>query len=148
MFYSARNLYNSRLNFPLLLEKVVDGRQLIRAIAYIVQTPDVDQTSFIEMLTRTGFEIQSKALKVRPDGSTKGDWDMGLAIDAISLSDRVDVVILVSGDGDFAALVNMLKSRGVRVEVMSFVGSTAEELISVASSFYPIEKDMLIKEKR
>src|SRR5919199_4913024 len=135
MFYSAKHQYRAKLDFAKLLDGAVRGRQLIRAIAYIVQTPDIDQTNFINMLQQTGFEVKAKVLRLRPDGTAKGDWDMGMAIDAISLADRLDALVLVSGDGDFVDLVNMLKARGVRVEVLSFPSSTAEELKQVATAF-------------
>jgi uncharacterized LabA/DUF88 family protein len=148
MFYSAKHQYQARLNFTRLLETAVKGRRLIRAIAYIVQTKGIDQAKFIDMLVRTGYEIKSKELKVRLDGTAKGDWDMGIAIDSISLLERIDVMVLVSGDGDFVDLVNMLKGRGVRVEVMSFPKSTADELKEAATEYYPIESNLLIKEKK
>jgi uncharacterized LabA/DUF88 family protein len=144
MFYSAKHQYRAKLNFTKLLETAVQHRQLVRAIAYIVQTPDIDQTNFINMLQQTGFEVKSKVLRLRPDGTAKGDWDMGMAIDAISMADRLDALVLVSGDGDFVDLVNMLKARGVRVEVLSFPSSTAEELKQVATSFTAIGPDLLL----
>jgi uncharacterized LabA/DUF88 family protein len=144
MFYSAKYQYRAKLNFTKLLEAAVQNRQLVRAIAYIVQTPDIDQTNFINMLQQTGFEVKSKVLRLRPDGTAKGDWDMGMAIDAISMADRLDALVLVSGDGDFVDLVNMLKGRGVRVEVLSFPSSTAEELKQAATEFAPIGPDMLL----
>lgn len=148
MFYSAKHQYGAKLNFTKLLESAVKGRRLIRAIAYIVQTEGIDQKNFIDMLSRTGYEVKSKELKIHPDGTKKGDWDMGIAIDSISLADRIDTMVLVSGDGDFVDLVNMLKGRGVRVEVLSFPKSTADELKQAATQFYSIESDLLIKERR
>lgn len=147
MFYSAKHQYGAKLNFTKLLESAVKERRLIRAIAYIVQTEGIDQKNFIDMLSRTGYEVKSKELKIHPDGTKKGDWDMGIAIDSISLADRIDTMVLVSGDGDFVDLVNMLKGRGVRVEVLSFPKSTADELKETATQFYPIESDLLIKER-
>lgn len=144
MFYSAKHQYNAKLNFARLLEFAERGRQLIRAIAYVVQTPDIDQSSFIQMLRDNGYEIKSKELRVRPDGSAKGDWDMGIAIDAITMADRLDTIVLVSGDGDFVDLVDCLKARGVRVEVFAFPYSTADELRAAATEFYEIGPDLLI----
>jgi uncharacterized LabA/DUF88 family protein len=144
MFYSAKKIYNAKLDFEKLLEATIRGRKMIRAIAYIIQSPNTDQSSFINMLKLRGYEVKSKDLRLRPDGTAKGDWDMGIAIDTISLVDKLDVAILVSGDGDFIDLVTMLKSRGVRVEVFSFPASTRTELISVATEFFPIHDDMLI----
>jgi uncharacterized LabA/DUF88 family protein len=145
LFYSARHLYKAKVNFARLLNIAVDNRRLIRAIAYVVQTKEIDQTQFFEMLTRNGYEVRSKDLKTRADGSSKGDWDMGIAVDAISMADRLDVIVIVSGDGDYVDLVNMLKGRGVRVEIISFLKSTAEELVSAATSYMPLEKDILLK---
>jgi uncharacterized LabA/DUF88 family protein len=146
MFYSAKKQFQAKLNYARLLDEAIGGRRLLRAFAYIVQTPDIDQKNFIEMLTYNGFEVKSKELKVRPDGSTKGDWDMGIAIDAIGLADKVEVIILISGDGDFSSLAGMLRSRGVRVEVMSFPASTADELVKAVDAFYPITQKLLIKD--
>jgi len=145
MFYSAKYQHNARLNFARLMEAAVRGRELVRAIAYVVQTPETDQTAFISMLKQTGYEVKSKQLKLRPDGTAKGDWDMGMAIDTITMADRLDVVILVTGDGDFVDLVNLLKAKGVRVEVFSFPASTSPELIQAATEFHEIGPELLIK---
>lgn len=147
MFYSAKHQYNSKLNFARLLEFITRGRQLVRAIAYIVQTPEIDQTNFITMLKSNGYEVKSKELKLRPDGTAKGDWDMGMAIDTIAMADRLDVIALVSGDGDFVDLVNMLKSKGVRVEVYSFPYSTADELRYAATEFYQLGQELLMNSR-
>src|SRR5688572_17617346 len=120
MFYSAKHLKGAKLNFAKLMEKAVRGRQLIRAICYVIENPDIDQTNFIDMLAKNGYEIKSKPLRTRSDGTSKGDWDMGMAVDAIRLADKLDIVVLVSGDGDFTDLVHHLKGRGVLVEAISF----------------------------
>ncbi|MBN2083071.1 NYN domain-containing protein [bacterium] len=146
MFYSAKALYQRKLNFESLLRKVVTGRELVRAIAYIVQAPDVDQSGFINFLHQIGFEVKSKELKVRPDGSAKGDWDMGIAIDTLSMSDRIDVMALVSGDGDFCELVRHLKAKGLRCEVYAFPESTAEELRYTATEYIPLDSEVLLYE--
>ena len=143
MFYSAKHQYNAKLNFASLLEATVRGRRLVRAIAYIVQTPEIDQSAFIAMLKSTGYEVRSKELILRPDGSAKGDWDMGMAIDTIAMAPKLDVIVLVSGDGDFCALVHMLKSQGVRVEVYAFPHSVAEELKHAATEYYSMGPDFL-----
>jgi uncharacterized LabA/DUF88 family protein len=146
MFYSAKSLYQRKLDFSALLRKVAAGRQLIRATAYIVQSPDVDQSQFIFMLHQIGYEVKSKDLKKRPDGSAKGDWDMGIAIDSISMKDRIDVMAIISGDGDFIDLVKHLKAHGLRVEVYAFQGSTAEELRLTASEYIPLDANVLLYE--
>ncbi|HUU69487.1 MAG TPA: NYN domain-containing protein [Planctomycetota bacterium] len=144
MYYSARKIYGSKLSFQKLLPTLLNNRRLVRAIAYVVEKEGADQEKFYEVLRRTGFEIKRRDLIVRSDGSRKGDWDMGIAIDAISMAEKVDVVVLVTGDGDFVALVNMLKSRGVRVEVASFRESTSENLMYAANEHYLLDQEMLV----
>ncbi|MGR3220373.1 MAG: LabA-like NYN domain-containing protein [Candidatus Anammoxibacter sp.] len=148
MFYSAKALHHSKIDYSKLLLEVVDGRNLIRAIAYVVQKAEVDQSGFIEALTRLGYEIKTKELRMRADGTAKGDWDMGIAIDTIAIAPKLDTVVLVSGDGDFAPLVHMLKARGCRVEVISFRKSTAIELVEAATNYTAIEESLLFKEKK
>jgi uncharacterized LabA/DUF88 family protein len=144
MFYSARNLYQRKLNFAQLLDLIVGERRLTRAIAYVVQSPDVDQGSFHYFLSQTGYEVKVKELLKRADGSAKGDWDMGIAIDSISMADKVDVIAIVSGDGDFCDLIDHLKARGVRCEVFAFPGSVSEKLRYTASEFVPLDANVLL----
>lgn len=144
IFYSAKNIFHSKINFKKLMDLIVGNRQMIRAIAYIVIHSDIDQSGFIDVLTRLGYEIKSKELITRQDGTSKGDWDMGIAIDSIAISEKVDTIVLVSGDGDFVPLVEMLKARGCRVEVVSFERSSSQELIKSASWFIPIEESLLL----
>jgi len=148
MFYSARYLYQAKVNFATLLEDITKGRELIRALAYVVQSPDIDQTGFLTALKGIGYEIRSKELRKRADGSAKGDWDMGLAIDAISMQERLDVICIVSGDGDFVDLVNMLRANGVKVEVYSFPGSTSDLIIEAATEYSPLSERHLIRSER
>ncbi len=148
VYYSARHIHGGRVHYKKLLEEAVDGRQLVRAIAYIVQTPEADQSTFREMLDHEGFEIKVKEVRVRSDGSMKADWDMGIAIDAISMADKLDVIVLVSGDGDFVDMVNLLKSRGVFVEVYSFEKSTNTDLIKVANRHFPMGAAHVIRASR
>lgn len=145
MFYSAKRLHQSKLNFSSLMEKAVRGRQLIRAICYLVENNESDQSAFRDMLKSNGYEIRSKILRQRADGSAKADWDMGMAIDVVSMCDKLDIVVLVSGDGDFTDLVTHLKHRGVLVEAISFLGSTNEDLIRAVDQHIPIEDDLLLK---
>ncbi len=144
MYYSAKYQYNGKVNFDKLMSETVRGRRLIRAIAYLVQTEDIDQSKFEDFLYSLGYEVKNKQLRTRPDGSAKGDWDMGIAIDAIAVGERVDVVCLVSGDGDFVDLVEMLKGNGVRVEVYSFPTSTADELKEAATEYYDMAENYLL----
>jgi uncharacterized LabA/DUF88 family protein len=148
MFYSAKILHQSKIDYGKLLDELVAGRQIVRALAYVVRKPEVDQTGFLDALLRFGYEIKIKELKQRPDGTAKGDWDMGIAIDTIALAPKLDTVILVSGDGDFVPLVEMLKAHGCRVEVASFRRSTSTELVEAATEYRAIEESVLFKEKK
>ncbi|MCK5732902.1 MAG: NYN domain-containing protein [Candidatus Latescibacteria bacterium] len=144
VFYAARQ-FNARVDFEKLLEATVGKRRLIKAIAYVVQSPDVDQTSFVSMLQQKNYEVKRKDLRLRSDGSAKGDWDMGMAIDMIGLADKLDVVVIVSGDGDFVSLVHLIKTMGPKVEVFSFVHNTARDLVQAADSYYSIDEGLLLK---
>ena len=147
MFYAARG-QNARLDFDVLLQTTTRGRRLIRAVAYVVEAKEIDQSGFIALLQQKRYEVKRKDLKVRSDGSFKGDWDMEIALDALEMADAVDVVVLVTGDGDFTSLVQKLKIRGPRVEVYSFPQNTAKELREAADKFVSIDKRMLIKTTR
>ncbi len=144
MYYAARNLYNSKLEFSKLLRFLGRGRQLCRALAYIVERPGMEQDKFIEVLRRNGYEVHKKVLIERADGSQKGDWDLGIALDMVALAERVDAVVLVTGDGDFTALCQFLRVRGVRVEVASFPESTAAELMKACEYFHRLDEKVLL----
>ena len=144
IFYAAKP-FNARLDFEKLLELSVGKRRLIRAIAYVVQSTDVDQSNFISMLQQKSYEVKRKDLRQRSDGSAKGDWDMGMAIDIMRFVDKLDVVVLVSGDGDFVPLVDLVKTLGPRVEVISFTYNTARDLINSADEHIPIEEALLLR---
>ncbi|GAB6071879.1 NYN domain-containing protein [Venenivibrio stagnispumantis] len=143
LYYSARDTFNRKVNFETVLYKVVADRVLIRAIAYLVKLQGVDQKNFINTLKHIGYYVREKEPKIfkRVDDTgvlwttIKADWDMGIAIDAISLSEKVDVAILASGDGDFSELVRFLKTKGVKVEIAAFKQTAAKELIEVADEF-------------
>lgn len=144
MFYAARKRHNGKLNYQDLIDYTVRDRLMAKAVSYIIQTPDVDQSSFIAFMERCGYKVKSKELKTRLDGSAKGDWDMEIAMDIISSIDQLDVVVLVSGDGDFVPLVKMLKKHGLKVEVASFEYNTAMELRDIADTFLPIGEGLIL----
>lgn len=148
MFYSAKTLYQSKIDYRKLLEGILRGRRLVRATAYVVQKADVDQSSFLEALRRSGFEVKEKLLTIRDDGTSKGDWKMEIALDAIILAPKLDCMVLVSGDGDFVPLVHALNHSGCRTEVVSFEQCTSNELMRSCSQFISIEQDMMFKEEK
>lgn len=134
LYHSAKNLYNAKVNFKNVLEEALAGRHLVRAIAYVIATEAGDETDFFDALTKIGIETKIKDLQVFYDGNKKGDWDVGLAIDAIRLAPKVDTIILATGDGDFEPLVEYLKNS-TQVEVVSFGKSTSSRLKEVSEDF-------------
>jgi uncharacterized LabA/DUF88 family protein len=141
MYYSARNLYSKKVDFKSLLQDAISNRKLIRAIAYVIKADVKDETQFYDALERMGFEVKSKDIQVFYDGTKKGDWDVGIAMDIMRLAPKLDVVVLVSGDGDFTELVEHSKSLGCRVEVIAFGKSTSHKLIEAADFFMDIDRE-------
>ncbi|MDH3283953.1 MAG: NYN domain-containing protein [Acidobacteriota bacterium] len=142
MFYGAREK-GARLDFEALLASTTSGRQLVRAVAYLVEAPEIDQRAFIHLLQMKAYEVKRKPLRIRPDRTMKGNWDLEMALDALSTAEHLDVVVLVTGDGDFVPLVRQLKLRGLRVEVYGFTKSSAPDLREAADRFFPITRRLL-----
>jgi len=150
MYHSAKNLYHSRVNFRELLKLVTANRELVRAVAYVVKSDSEEEKAFFSALEKAGFELKSKDLQIFPGGMKKGDWDVAIAIDAITLSKQADVVVLVSGDGDYEPLVEYLKFNGLIVEVAAFERSASGRLIESANNFIDLEEvreKVLLKNK-
>ena len=135
LYHSAQSVYSRNIDYSGLLEKAVQSRELTRAIAYVIRAQSEDEDSFFEALHDIGFETKIKDIKTFGDGSKKADWDVGMSLDAVTLANHVDTVVLCTGDGDFSRLCNHLRHEGVRVEVMAFESSTADELVAAADSF-------------
>ncbi|MDI6839611.1 MAG: NYN domain-containing protein [bacterium] len=146
MFYAAKSQFEARLDYVKLLHHIVKGRRLVKAIAYIIENPEINQSGFISLLSHHSFEIRRKPLIQRADGSQKGDWDIGIALDVLNLVEWLDVVSLVSGDGDFVSLVEDVKARGPRVEVYGFPQNTAIDLKEIADEFFPIGDELILKQ--
>lgn len=141
MYHSAKNLYGSRVNFGEVLKSAVAGRKLIRAVAYVVRTETPEEKSFFEALTNLGIETKVKDLQVFPGGMKKGDWDVGMAVDAIKLAPQLDALVLVTGDGDFIPLVEYLKNQGRQVELMAFSKSGSSKLIKAVDDFIDLSEN-------
>jgi uncharacterized LabA/DUF88 family protein len=142
MYHSAKNLYHAKVNFKKVLEKAVGERQLIRAFVCVIRTESGEEKAFFEALEKGGYEIKVKDLQIFPGGMKKADWDVGMAMDAVILADKIDVAVLVTGDGDFLPLVEYLRvNKGLRVEVVSFERSTSSKLIEASDSFIDLGSD-------
>ena len=144
MFYAAKDRFERRVDYIKLLDLIVGPRQLISAYAYIVQIPEIDQSNFFSLLEHNGYTIRSKDLRLRGDGSAKGDWDVGIAVDVVSMLSSLDVVILASGDGDFCPLAELIKQQHKRIEVVAFEHNTSMDLQSMADQFFPIGEELLM----
>jgi len=141
LYHSARNLYKARVNFGAVLKEAVAGRKLVRAVAYVITTEAGDEKNFFEALTKLGIETKTKDLQIFHTGTKKGDWDVGLTVDAIKMSPRLDSVVLISGDGDFIPLVEYLQTQGVQVEVVSFGKSTSGKLLEAVDDFVDLSEN-------
>lgn len=134
LYHSAKNLYKRKVNFAAIVKDALAGRKLVRAIAYVITSEAGDEKQFFEALTKSGIETKTKDLQTFFGGAKKADWDVGLAVDAIKMADKLDVVIIVSGDGDFVPLVEYLKTK-TQVEVISFGKSSSGKLIEACDDF-------------
>ncbi len=136
MYHSAKHLFGTKVNFGKVLEEAVSGRQLIRAIAYVIKAQSSEEDNFFGALQKQGFELKIKDLQVFWGGQKKGDWDVGVSVDAVLLADKLDAIVLVTGDGDFVPLVEYLKlNKGCHVEVIAFGESCSSRLKEVADEF-------------
>jgi uncharacterized LabA/DUF88 family protein len=136
MYHSAKSLYGARTNFLEILKTAVAGRKLIRALAYATRSESEEEQAFFDALEKAGFELKTKDLQIFPGGMKKGDWDVGIAVDAIRLSTSLDAIVLVTGDGDYLPLIDYLKNtRGTRAEVIAFGRSASGKLKEAADDF-------------
>ena len=142
LYYSARNLYNAKVNFREILKQAVKQRTLVRAIAYVIKADIKDEKNFFDALTNMGFEVKAKDLQTFWGGHKKGDWDVGIAMDTIELAPKLDTIVLISGDGDFLPLVEHLsKALGCRIEIMAFGKSASSKLKEVADLFVDLDEN-------
>jgi len=135
LYYSAKHLYSRKVNFKEILNTAVAGRKLVRAIAYVIKTEIKEEKSFHDALESMGIEVKAKDIQIFYGGAKKGDWDIGIAMDAVRLSQKADTVVLISGDGDFRDLLSYLKSHGCRTEVLAFSKTASKQLKEEADDF-------------
>lgn len=146
IYYTTKAVYKRHFDYNQFWAKVTHNRQVIKAVAYAIDSGDEKQRQFQNILRGIGFEVKLKPFIQRADGSAKGDWDVGITLDAIEYAQQSDTVVLVSGDGDFDLLVQkMIKQFACKVEVYGVEQFTATSLMKAATSFYPIEADLLLK---
>ena len=140
MYYSAKNLYGSKVDFGKVLAAGVAGRKLVRAFAYVIKADVGAEKDFFEALQKIGYEVKEKDLQVFLGGSKKGDWDVGLCMDAVRMVPKMDAMVLVSGDGDYTDLLEYARSQGVRTEVIAFGKTGSSRLFGLAD--FVIDMDL------
>ncbi len=141
MYHSAKHLFDAKLNFPAIVRAATEDRQLVRAIAYVAKSKTGEELAFFEALVGGGIELRVKEVLEFSSGVKKADWDVGMAIDAVKLAEKVDAMILMTGDGDFVPCVEYLQARGVIVEVVAFGASTSSELRGACDLFMDISEN-------
>lgn len=142
VYHGAKNLYNAKVNFQNIIIDALAGRDLIRAIAYVINTDSSEEKTFFDALGKMGIETKIKDIQIFSSGSMKADWDIGLAVDAIRLAPKLDVIVIVSGDGDFSHLIDYLQGTfGCRVEGMAFGKSASQILKEKVNTFIDLAEN-------
>lgn len=145
IYYTVQERYRRNLNYAALWKQLLGFGEIVRAVAYAVDRGDDNQRKFQHKLKEIGFTVKLKPYIQRADGSAKGDWDVGITIDVLEESADTDIVVLATGDGDFAPLIERIKIKyGVEVWVISVTSLTAKSLIDAADKHIPINGEMLI----
>ena len=145
IYYTTRQAYGKQFNYRKLWQIIKAQGVITHAFAYAIDRGDNQQQKFQEVLKHLGFEVKLKPYIQRSDGSAKGDWDVGITIDIMEISAQVDTVILLSGDGDFAILLDKVKDVfSVETEAYGVPKLTAKALIDSCTSFYPIDSALLL----
>lgn len=146
IYYTTRQAHRCHFDYNAFWAKTTSNREVVKAFAYAIERGDEKQKQFQNILRGIGFDVKLKPYIQRSDGSTKGDWDVGITLDVMEYAAKADVVVLATGDGDFDLLVSkVINDLGVSVEVYGVAQLTANSLKFAASRFIPIEKDLLLK---
>ncbi len=145
IYYTTRQAYGRQFDYQKLMKRVGAGGEIVAATAYAIHRGDEKQLKFQNALKQMGFTVKLKPYIQRSDGSAKGDWDVGIAIDVLETAKDVDTVILLSGDGDFDLLLEKInKDYAVSTEVFGVPALTANSLIEAASTYHRIDEDLLL----
>ena len=147
IYYTTRDVYGRSFNYRKLWQKIAKQGDIVSAFAYAIHKGDDQQIKFQDALKHIGFDVKLKPYIQRMDGSAKGDWDVGIAIDVMeaAASGDIDTIILLSGDGDFDLLLKKVsQSYGMTTEVFGVSKLTAGSLIEAADQYHPISQDLLM----
>ena len=145
IYYTTRQSYQRHFNYSAFWAQATAGKEVVAAVAYAIDKGDSKQLGFQQILRQIGFEVKLKPYIQRSDGSAKGDWDVGITLDVIEYAPQSDVIILLSGDGDFDLLLNKIRSSyKVATEVYGVPALTAPSLINAADRFIAIDDKLLL----
>lgn len=145
VYYTTRQRFSRHFDYNSFWREATDGRRIVKAIAFAIERDDEKQRQFQDILRGIGFEVKLKPFIQRNDGSAKGDWDVGICLEVLEYAPQADVVVLVSGDGDFDLLVLKVREKyRVRVEVYGVAELSAASLIRAADKFVPIREHLLL----
>lgn len=145
IYYTTRQAYQRQFNYRKFWENCETMGKIIVANAYAVDRGDSQQQKFQNALQKIGFTIKLKPYIQRSDGSSKGDWDVGITIDVLEAAHDVDIVVLLSGDGDFDLLLQKISDKhSVSTHVYGVPELTARSLINAANVYVPIEEELLL----
>lgn len=145
IYYTTKQIYHRHFNYQRFWSQATANREVVAAIAYAIDKGDNKQRGFQQILRHIGFEIKLKPYIQRTDGSAKGDWDVGITLDVMELAAQVDIIILLSGDGDFDLLLTKAhQCYGITSEVYGVPALTAPTLINAAQHFIAIDDKLLL----
>jgi uncharacterized LabA/DUF88 family protein len=145
VYYTTRQCFSRHFDYNRFWAAATRGRRVVKAIAFAIDRGDEKQRQFQNILRAIGFEVKLKPFIQRQDGSAKGDWDVGIALDMMEYAPLADVAVLASGDGDFDLLVTKIREKhAVSVEVYGVADLTAASLIAAADKFVPIQGELLL----
>ena len=146
IYYTTKQEFNSNFDYNKFWQIVSHKREVVSAFAYTTTRGDPKQNQFQNILRGIGFKVKLKPFINRSDGSSKGDWDVGITIDIMEIAKKSDIVVLASGDGDLDILIKKIRSEyNVHTEVYGVPNLTAQSLKNVSSNFYPISNELLLK---
>ena len=145
IYYTTKQQFNSNFDYNKFWKLVTDQREVVAAFAYTTDRGDKKQIQFQNILRGIGFEVKLKPFINRSDGSSKGDWDVGITIDIMELAGMSDIIVLASGDGDFDILINRIRTLyNNETEIYGVSNLTANSLKNVTSNFFPINQQLLL----
>lgn len=146
IYYTTKQAFNSNFDYNKFWKKITYDREVVVAFAYTTNKNDAKQIQFQNILRGIGFNVKLKPYISRSDGSSKGDWDVGITIDILDYAPKSDIVVLASGDGDFDLLIQkIINKNNVLTEVYGVGQFTANSLKHSSTKFYEINKDLLLK---